>query len=90
MNQNKDEKLRRKIWSEIAMREEDESKERWSIEKWNEKFECYERRRMIKITIINWEVKWEMGMLWEKKKDQKNDDRLRSEMENENTMREEE
>jgi hypothetical protein len=45
---------------------------------------------MIKITMINWEVKNEMLILWEKKKNQKNDDELRSEMRNANIMREEE
>jgi hypothetical protein len=55
---------------------------------WN----CYERRRRITRTIMNWEIKTEVWLLWEKKNDQKNDEELRNEMEIEIeiVMREEE
>jgi hypothetical protein len=61
------------------MREEEESKERWSIEKWNSKWYSYERKRKIKRTMMNWGIKLEIRLFWEKKKDQKNDDQSRSE-----------
>jgi hypothetical protein len=38
--------------------------------------------------MINWEVKWEVWLRWEKKKDQKNIDELRFEKESEIVMRE--
>jgi hypothetical protein len=61
---NNDQKNDDELWSEkgsaIVMREETGSKERRWIEKINGKCDCYERRRRIKRTIINWEVKREM------------------------------
>jgi hypothetical protein len=44
---------------------------------------------MIKITMTNWEMKQEMRLLWEKK-NQKNDDQLKSEKWIVIVMREEE
>jgi hypothetical protein len=86
--QNIDNKLIIEKGNGNVMKEEEGSKEQWSIEKWNGKFYCYERRRRIKRTMINWEVKWKVSLLWEKKKDQKNNNELRSEIGSSNVMRE--
>jgi hypothetical protein len=82
--------LRSEMGNSNVMRKEEGSKERWSIWKWNGNCEWYERRRRIKRTMNNWEMTREVLLLWEKKKDQKNDDQLRSEIGNANIMREEE
>jgi hypothetical protein len=82
--------LRNKIGSANDMKKEEGSKERYLFEKWKGKCDCYERRKRIKRMMVNWEIKWEILMLWKKKKDQKNNDQLRNEMEDADVMREEE
>jgi hypothetical protein len=42
----------------------------------------YEKRRLLKWTIMNLDVKWEVVLLWENKNDQKKDHELRGEKEN--------
>jgi hypothetical protein len=89
-DQKNNDQLRNKMRNANVMKKEEGSKEQWSIEKWNGKCYCYERRRRIKRTMINWEVKSEVRTLWEKKKDQKNNNQLRSEIWSGIMMREEE
>jgi hypothetical protein len=62
-------------------------KKEWWIDKWKGKYNYYDRRRKIKRTTMNWELKWKVQLLCKKKKDQKKDGELISERGNKTIMR---